>query len=119
MRVCSILLSAVLAVLGGGVHAAEVRRCEIPSQKINSFVGGPLVIATEESTGKSVASSPLIMALYGAPIDVKITKNSASVLRATWMIKTSKMPKRTKSLRCATQRLFKRRTGRSAFMPSL
>lgn len=85
------LLSAVLLGLTAlPAQANEAWRCETPNEKITSFIGGPIVIAINAETGKSVAHSALIHALYGGPIDAEIKKNDARVLRAVWVIKDAK-----------------------------
>lgn len=48
------------------------------------------MIALNEKTGKSVVSSPYILAINGAPMDAKIVKNTDSLLRANWVIKEVK-----------------------------
>ncbi len=77
---------ALGTVSGTASYAVEAWRCDMPSQKRTSFLGGPLVVAFEGENGKSVASSPLILALYGEPIAIKIDKNTDKVLRASWVI---------------------------------
>ncbi|MEP5153329.1 hypothetical protein [Planktotalea sp.] len=87
------LIAALAASLGTSAMAAETWRCELPTEEITSFVGGPLAFSINDDGKSAVVNSPMIMGFVKAPVEIDIKRNDEKVFRAAWYIKNIKNDK--------------------------
>ena len=93
MRLKNFSLALVLSLVASASFAEEVWKCEIPSHKPTSFLGGPLVFTLSDDGTSGVVSSGMIIHFNKKPMDIIIGKNTDKVLRARWAIRKIKTKK--------------------------
>ncbi|MGH1578968.1 hypothetical protein [Planktotalea sp.] len=95
MRMKCLGFAIVLGILGGAGFAGEVWECEMPAKKPTHFLAGPLIFDLNHAEMSVAVHNPMIMAIYRAPLQVRMGKNTDQVMRAWWKLKKIKTSKGT------------------------